>query len=85
VVAATGGLADSVINANVMAQSSNVSTGFQFHPIDALAFGHTLRNVVDLFADKSGWTRLQKRGMKQQLGWEASSAAYAALYERLTA
>jgi starch synthase len=85
VVAATGGLADSVINANVMAQSSNASTGFQFHPIDALAFAHTLRNVVDLFADKSGWTRLQKRGMKQQLGWEASSAAYAALYERLTA
>ena len=85
VVAATGGLADSVIHANVMAQSSNVATGFQFHPIDALAFGHTLRTVVEMFGDKSGWTRLQKRGMKQALGWEASSAAYAALYERLTA
>ncbi|WP_108839060.1 glycogen synthase GlgA [Tateyamaria sp. Alg231-49] len=84
VVAATGGLADSVINANVMAQSSNASTGFQFHPVDSLAFGHCLRRVTDMFADKSGWTRLQKRGMKQHLGWEASSAAYAALYERLT-
>ncbi|MEO1556913.1 MAG: glycogen synthase GlgA [Pseudomonadota bacterium] len=84
VVAATGGLADSVINANVMAQSSNASTGFQFHPVDSLAFGHCLRNVTKLFANKSGWTRLQKRGMKQQLGWEASSAAYAALYERLS-
>lgn len=83
VVAATGGLADSVINANVMAQTSNAATGFQFHPIDALALGHCMRNVASLFRDKSGWTRLQKRGMKQSLGWEASSAAYAALYERL--
>lgn len=85
VVAATGGLADSVIHANVMAQSSNVSTGFQFHPVDSLALGHCLRNVTELFADRSGWTRLQKRGMKQHLGWEASASAYAALYERLTA
>lgn len=83
VVAATGGLADSVINANVMAQSLNAATGFQFHPVDAMAFGHCLRTVSALFRDKAGWTRLQKRGMKQNLGWEASSAAYAALYERL--
>lgn len=84
VVAATGGLADSVINANAMAQASNASTGFQFHPIDAMAFGHCLRNVARLFSDKPAWSRLQKRGMKQDLGWEASSTAYAALYERLT-
>ena len=84
VVAATGGLADSVINANVMANASNAATGFQFHPIDALAFGHCLRNAVAMFRDKAAWTRLQKRGMKQELGWGASSAAYAALYERLT-
>ncbi len=84
VVATTGGLADSVINANAMAQSSNASTGFQFHPVDALALGHCLRNAASLFRDKPTWTRLQKRGMKQDLGWEASSAAYAALYERLT-
>ena len=85
VVAATGGLADSVIHANLMGLASNAATGFQFHPTDAMAFGHCLRNVIDLFGSKSDWTRLQKRGMKQPLGWEASSAAYAALYERLTA
>ena len=67
-----------------MANASNAATGFQFHPIDALAFGHCLRNAVAMFRDKAAWTRLQKRGMKQELGWGASSAAYAALYERLT-
>ncbi|MDG1376476.1 MAG: hypothetical protein P8P56_05560 [Yoonia sp.] len=45
VVAATGGLADSVINANLMAQSAGAATGFQFHPIDRMAFAHCLRNV----------------------------------------
>ena len=83
VVAATGGLADSVIHANTMAQSAGVSTGFQFHPIDEMALAQCLRSVITLFSDKSGWTRLQKRGMKQALGWEASSAAYAVLYESL--
>lgn len=85
VVAATGGLADSVINANVMAQSAGVATGFQFHPIDAMAFAHCLRGVTALFADKTNWTKLQKRGMSQELGWAASSATYADLYERISA
>lgn len=85
VVATTGGLADSVINANVMALRDKVATGFQFHPVDGAAFAHCLRQVSAAFADQSGWTRLVKRAMKQELGWEASSAAYAALYERLTA
>ncbi|WP_299297018.1 glycogen synthase GlgA [uncultured Tateyamaria sp.] len=84
VVAATGGLADSVIHANVMARSSGVATGFQFHPVDEMALAHCLRDVIAQFSHKSGWTRMQKRGMKQALGWEASSAAYAALYENLT-
>jgi starch synthase len=81
VVAATGGLADSVIDANVMALNARVATGFQFHPIDGMAFRHCLRNVASLFADKPNWTRLQKRGMTQELGWSASSATYATLYE----
>lgn len=85
VVASTGGLADSVINANVMALDAGVATGFQFHPIDQMAFAHCLRSVITLFADTTNWTRLQKRGMSQELGWGASSATYAALYERLTA
>jgi starch synthase len=83
VVAATGGLADSVVNNNVAAAQMNVATGFQFHPIDQLSLAHCLRNVIEAFSNKSDWTRLQKRGMNQDLGWDASSATYAALYERV--
>ncbi|MFT6168341.1 MAG: starch synthase [Celeribacter sp.] len=83
VVAATGGLADSVVHQNVAAAQLDVATGFQFHPIDQMSFTHCLRGVIKAFANKSDWTRLQKRGMNQNLGWDASSATYAALYERV--
>jgi starch synthase len=84
VVAATGGLADSVVNHNVAAAQMGVATGFQFHPIDQLSFAQCLRGVIHAFSRTSDWTRLQKRGMNQDLGWDASSATYATLYERVT-
>ncbi|RPE66444.1 starch synthase [Pacificibacter maritimus] len=83
VVAATGGLADSVVDHNLAAAQMGVSTGFQFHPIDQISLSHCLRGVIAAYSNKSGWTRLQKRGMNQDLGWGASSATYAALYERV--
>ncbi|RYH04570.1 glycogen synthase GlgA [Salipiger sp. IMCC34102] len=85
VVALTGGLADTVIDANPMAISDGVATGLQFHPVDALAFSQTLRRTVSLFQDKGTWTKMQKTGMSQALGWERSAASYADLYESLIA
>jgi starch synthase len=71
------------VHQNVAAAQLDVATGFQFHPIDQMSFTHCLRGVIKAFANKSDWTRLQKRGMNQNLGWDASSATYAALYERV--
>ncbi|WP_392336850.1 glycogen synthase GlgA [Loktanella salsilacus] len=85
VVALTGGLADTVIDANPMAQQANVATGVQFHPVDALAFGQALRKLMELHADSKGWAAMQKRGMSQALGWDTSALAYSQLYESLTA
>ena len=85
VVALTGGLADTVIDANPVAVADGVATGVQFHPVDALSLGRALTRLVTLYAEKSRWTAMQKRGMTQALGWGASSARYAALYESLTA
>ena len=85
VVALTGGLADTVIDANPMARAAGVATGIQFHPVDALAFGQALRRLTDLHRDAKGWAGMQKRGMSQALGWDTSAATYAELYESLTA
>jgi starch synthase len=80
VVAAVGGLADTVINASPAALAAGVATGVTFAPTDALAFGQALRHLLQLHADRKVWARLVKNAMAQPVGWETSAAAYAALY-----
>jgi starch synthase len=83
VVAATGGLADTVITANAAAISAGAATGIAFHPTDALALSQALRRLTSLHAEPAQWAALQKRAMRLSVDWKISSAAYAALYEKL--
>jgi starch synthase len=83
VVARTGGLADTVIDANVAALSSGVATGFQFSPINTDTLQAVLARADSLFADKKSWSGLQLQGMAQDVSWKASAATYATLYKTL--
>ena len=84
VVAAVGGLADTVIHANPAAVSAGVATGITFHPTDAIAFATALRQLVVLHGDRAGWARVQRNAMRQDVGWDHSAAAYAALYAEIS-
>ena len=84
VVAAVGGLADTVIHANPAAVSAGVATGITFHPTDGIAFATALRQLVALYGDRPKWTKVQRNAMKQDVGWDHSAAAYAALYAEIT-
>lgn len=83
VVAAVGGLGDTVINASPAALSAGVATGVTFWPTDELALSQALRRLLDLYADRKTWARMIKNAMAQDLGWDASARSYAALYEGL--
>ncbi len=83
VVSLVGGLADTVIHASPAALAQGVATGIQFHPTDALALDQALRQLITLHADPLIWDRLVRNAMAQPVGWEASAAAYAAMYEDL--
>jgi starch synthase len=83
VVAATGGLADTVVTANPMALASGAATGITFHPTDALALTQALRRLAALHADRKAWAQMRDTAMAAPVGWESSSAAYARLYEGL--
>lgn len=83
VVAAVGGLADTVINASPAAMAAGVATGISFWPTDALAFAGALRRLLALHADRKAWARVQKNAMAAAVGWQTSAAAYAALYQGL--
>ena len=85
VVAAVGGLADTVIPASPAAMAAGVATGISFHPTDAVAFSQALRQLVQLHADPAAWARVQGNAMRHPVGWEASAASYALLYNGLRA
>jgi starch synthase len=79
-VALTGGLADTVINASPAALAVGVANGIQFNPITADSLRNALARLCDLYADKPTWEKMQRNAMKQPVGWETSAKAYAELY-----
>lgn len=83
IVGRTGGLADTVIDANGAALASGVATGFQFSPINSDGLQAALERAHRLFEHKAAWATLQKRGMAQDVSWQQSAAEYAALYRSL--
>jgi starch synthase len=83
VVARTGGLADTVIDANDAALNAGVATGFQFSPVDLPSLEHALARAARTYANSKVWTEMQKRGMETDVSWDRSAAAYAELYRNL--
>ncbi|WP_341893453.1 glycogen synthase GlgA [Variovorax sp. YR752] len=83
VVARVGGLADTVIDANDAAVKAGVATGVQFADISAEGLLEAVRKTVALYRQGEVWQRMQRAGMGADVGWRASAADYAALYQRL--
>ena len=84
VVSRIGGLADTVINANPAALAAEVATGVVFDPNSSQALYDAIRKTVALYHDSKSWKRLQRRGMKADVSWDASAARYANLYASIT-
>ncbi|MGB3538587.1 MAG: glycogen synthase GlgA [Mesorhizobium sp.] len=83
VVARTGGLADTVIDANEAAVSAGVATGLMFAPNDAAALLHGVQRMVSIHQNPVMWASIQRQGMKADLSWGRSAEKYAALYRSL--
>lgn len=83
VVARTGGLADTVIDANEMALAAKAGTGVMFSPVSADALTTAIERTVALWADKTAWRGLQRRGMATDVSWHRPAARYATLYRTL--
>jgi len=83
VVARTGGLADTVIDANEAAVAAGVATGFQHDPNSAAALLQAIHRVVAAYKDSDVWRSMQRAGMKADVSWERSAKKYADLYKIL--
>lgn len=85
IVARTGGLADTIIDANDAAVSAGVATGILFSPLAHGALIDAVERARALFADESAWQQMQKQGMKSDVSWNHSAARYRAVYDHLLA
>ena len=85
VVARTGGLADTVIDANEAGLRAGAATGFQFSPVAAAALADAIDRACDAFADRKLWSAMVRRAMRHPVGWGDSAEAYARLYSELAA
>ncbi len=83
VVARTGGLADTIIDANEAGLGAGVATGFQFSPIDGPSLQAALGRAARVYKSGKAWTMLQKRGMESDVSWKHSAAAYKELFSNL--
>jgi starch synthase len=79
VVRATGGLADTVIDA----ADEKRGNGFVFGPATAAALLEALQRATAVWHDPERWRLLQKHGMARNSSWEEAARQYVELYRRL--
>jgi starch synthase len=83
VVARTGGLADTIIDANEAALAAGCATGFQFAPINATMLGQAIMRACAIYRQPKVWSAMMRRAMRHPVGWDCSAAAYEMIYSSL--
>lgn len=79
VVHKTGGLADTVIDAD---EEPSRGTGFCFSDYSSDGLAKILHRAIHTIANKSHWKAIQRRAMERDVTWAASARAYIDLYQR---
>jgi starch synthase len=85
VVARTGGLADTIVDANEAALSAGVATGFQYQPSAPGGLHHAISRTIAVYGRPEAWSSMQRQGMKADVSWTKSAARYVELYRSLIA
>jgi starch synthase len=80
IVYKTGGLADTVVDADAAALADASANGFIFESPDTAGFLEAIRRAIDLYRQAPRWRRLQQTGMQQSFDWSDSAAHYLDLY-----
>jgi starch synthase len=79
IVRRTGGLADTVIDADEDPQGG---TGFKFAGYDAGELKSAVSRALAAYADRPRWEGIVRRAMEKDFSWGPSARGYAALYEK---
>ena len=82
IAADTGGLADTIIDANSAALAAGVATGFLFNDVSKDSLIRSITHATNSFADRRAWRSIQEQGMRADFSWKRSGRQYADLYRR---
>ena len=85
VVRRTGGLADTVVDANDQTLGDGTANGFSFSEDDPEALSETLQRACAAYRRPDVWSQLIDTGMRQDWSWAHSARQYVALYQRIIA
>jgi starch synthase len=85
IVRATGGLADSVVDATPSTLADGTASGFAFEPFDPRSLTEAVRRAMQLYRDRAAWSKLVHSVMQLDRGWARSAEQYLDLYDRITA
>jgi len=78
VVMATGGLADTVVDA-----SGGGGTGFVFHEHKPKAFRLAVDRAMKMMEEQSRWSDIIRRTMSEDFSWSSSARRYMTLYREI--
>jgi starch synthase len=86
VVRATGGLADTIVNATEENLDADVATGFAFRDYSAHALYETVKWALHLYRDRpADFRKVVLCAMRQDWSWARSAGQYEALFKKLMA
>jgi starch synthase len=80
----TGGLADTVVDANAVTLADGSATGFAFDEGMPEGLLGTLQRAVSLHRERASWGRVVRQAMTRDFSWSAAARRYAALYSEVT-
>ncbi len=83
IVSRTGGLSETIIDANDAALHARAATGIQFSPVEPVELRHALHRAFRIYRRERLWGQLCRQAMKTDCSWARSAAQYAELYGRL--
>lgn len=81
IVHATGGLVDTIVNADAKNLDAGTANGFSFEEFTPSAFSDAIRSACTLFGQAERWRRLVRHGMSQDWSWAHSAKQYIELFE----
>ncbi|MCX7189753.1 MAG: glycogen synthase GlgA [Methylotenera sp.] len=84
IVNATGGLADSVVDTNIITFKNKTANGFVMSEASPTSLLSCIKQALNVFNNDAGaWKQIQKNGMTQNLSWDKSALEYLAVYQTL--